>query len=257
MKTLFAMNLEIEAAKISGLQQQSFDTKTKADEEIRKRIETLKENIIKGGTTGDKIRDIVIVAHETLSEEAEQPYRQLEEMLKGREGEQVLVVRVNGSGRDQHHYEALMYLGILDSEELEFYMSKQEEESIFLPRSHEPYEELLDVENRMSSIILPISKYVLKKTGFIGEIGTTSNHKWEMGKDKVKINTLELSEKLSDEYYFLKYMPRDLGISGGFHYLKMVSVKVGEENIREFFEEQAVHEVREYENAMKILNRII
>jgi len=86
------MSLEREADKISGLQQQNSDTKTEADEKIRKRIETLRKRILAGGTTGDPIRDYVIVTNETLSEEVEQPYRELEEMLKGREGEQVLVV---------------------------------------------------------------------------------------------------------------------------------------------------------------------
>ena len=85
MKTLFIMELGGEADKISGLQQQSSDTKTEADEKIRKRIETLTKKIIKGeDSTGDLIRDFVIVVHHDLSEEAEQPYRKLEEMLKGK-----------------------------------------------------------------------------------------------------------------------------------------------------------------------------
>ena len=93
MKTFFAMELGREVDEISRLQQQSSDNKIEAEEEIRNRIETLRKKIITGeDTTGDPIRDFVIVSHETISSESEQPYRQLQEKLKNREGEQVLVV---------------------------------------------------------------------------------------------------------------------------------------------------------------------
>ena len=82
------MRLEQEVEGILRLEEDASEAQT----ERKKRIETLRENILNGETTGDSIRDFVIVSDEILSEEAEQPYRKLEEMLKGKEGEQVLFV---------------------------------------------------------------------------------------------------------------------------------------------------------------------
>ncbi|KKL04209.1 hypothetical protein LCGC14_2618370, partial [marine sediment metagenome] len=81
--------LEKEVDEILGLDANASKTQDKR----RAKIEALRKKIIRGkGNNENPIRDFVIVAHNNISEEAEKPYRELEEMLKGRDGEQVLVV---------------------------------------------------------------------------------------------------------------------------------------------------------------------
>ena len=88
------MGLEEELSEISGLQNESFNAKTKLDEELKERIGELKERIgafrkriIRGESTGDSIMDFVIVTREDISPKAGNPHRQLQEMLNGKEGQ--------------------------------------------------------------------------------------------------------------------------------------------------------------------------
>ena len=205
------MDLEREVGEIIGLDESA----SKAEEERGEKIEVLRKKIIKGeGSTGDSIKDFTIVTQRTISEEAEKPYRDLQKILKGKEGEQVFVARVQKRNRPHagSTFETLMYLGVLDSDKLEFDFGHEESLGFDLNLEREAYKELLDIENKIPSVILPTLKYAIKKTSIIGEIGTTSNQTWELKwkseGENIKINFHELSKKLNNKYYLglIKYV---------------------------------------------------
>ena len=264
------MGLRRELRKIQSLQAQRSD----AQEEEARRLEELRKRILKGeGTTEDPITDFVVAAHKTFSFEAEKPYRDLTAMLEGREGQPIFVARIK---ENFHHYrepksmfETLMHIGFLDSEELGFGVEGLSEDKpyFFAPRLRKPYEELHNVD-RFPHVVLPTSRYVLKQTHLISRLHTTSYDKWKLEDGEVKINPIGPIEflrrglaSLMDNYYFLPEMsiyPQDsntdtpLDHSGD---LRAVVIKVGDEEIREFFENQRVHEVEEYEKALRLLKQ--
>jgi len=251
MKALFVMELGREADKISGLQQQSSDTKTEADEKIIKRIETLKNKILAGGTTGDPIRDYVIVANETLSEETEQPYRELEEMLKGREGEQVLVVNEKiesayrsgcwgGSGYTS--VESTLRLGVLTSN-VRFEIGDGEGDFLMFSL---PYSK---ADLHGPRIILPTKRHVEKSDmGF-------SRYEWRLVDEKIQIPDFEFySFDIGGERTWPEGMP--FGRHGGnMNSRRELLIKIGSKDVTDYFKSKRslYHDDFSYVRALKLL----
>lgn len=257
------MDLGEALEEVRGLEGQSQASSEEADQAL----ERIRREIINGDTTGDSIKDFVIVTQEVLSEEAEQPYRQLEEMLKGKEGQPIFVARID---EDYKHYrfpgsifETLMYVGILNSENLGFSLeglSEDDEDYSFDLTPREPYKKLYGVGEK-PHVILPTSKYALKQTNLISRLHTTMNNEWKLENGIIRVDVAELSESSIDAYYFLEVnavslpsgLPTEDEIQFSIGDLRTAVVKVGEENIREFFSEQVVHEVTEYDEALRLL----
>ena len=224
------MGLEREVDKILGLDASASRTKDKR----RVKIKALKENILNGGTTGDKIRDFVIVSYEDISPEAEDPYRKLEEMLKGKEKEQVLVVNENiessgGSGcfggSGYTNVDSTLRLGILTSG-VEFEIGDGKMDFSLLSVNASPHG---------PRIILPTEKYVVKREGGL------SPKAWELVEGNIQISSSEF-------HYFnpegKKTESRGLLIKGGpgsgssRHYSKLL-IKVGED-VPKYFRENGL-----------------
>lgn len=93
-----------------------------SSEEMRE----LRQRIMDGETTGDKIKDFVIVAHYAPNATIEQVYKDLQQTLTGHAGQFVLaVVRTQeptrhtfGKGGSDYQLFEDLYLGVLESEEL-------------------------------------------------------------------------------------------------------------------------------------------
>lgn len=65
----------------------------KATENYYAKIHELKENIMQGWTTGNKIQDFVILSCNSLNnKEIETSLKNLEEKLKGNKGKEILVI---------------------------------------------------------------------------------------------------------------------------------------------------------------------
>ena len=225
------MSLEKEVSEISGLQQQSSDTETKADGEIRKRIEILRKNILNGETTGDKIRDFVIVSHEILSEEAEQPYRELEEMLKGREGEQILVVneKIESGGRDgcfgSSRYTSVgstLRLGVLTSDIIfEIGDGKKDFLMFSLPYSKGDF--------TGPRIILPTERYSAKIHKKFSTPG------WELREGEIQVPYLDFTKFEPDGK---RTIPSGMPFGrheGGANSRRKLLIRVGSEDITDYF----------------------
>lgn len=173
------MGLEEELSEISGLQNESFNAKTKLDEELKERIKTLRKRIIGGESTGDSIMDFVIVTREDISPKAGNPHRQLQEMLNGKVGQQVLVVNEevefgwNGGcfGSNRYtHVDSTLRLGVLNSD-------------IIFEIGHEEYGFPLFVHG--PRIILPTERYVEKRGGDF------SDKKWGLVERQIQISPFE------------------------------------------------------------------
>jgi hypothetical protein len=82
------MGLNSDIKEILELNQRSSSSKSEAFEKLK----GLQEKIKSGDSTGDKIRDFVIVNLGTLSPDNEKPYRETEARLKDGIGNQILVV---------------------------------------------------------------------------------------------------------------------------------------------------------------------
>jgi len=82
------MGLEKDIESIQGLTQESKSAQSEANEKVFE----LREKILGGESTGDLIRDFVIVNALSFSEEYEKPYRETAEKLNNKSGSQVLVV---------------------------------------------------------------------------------------------------------------------------------------------------------------------
>lgn len=84
------MPLEEEIEKIRELDKKSSATRSEAYEKLK----ALQERIREGKEfTGDKIKDFVIGGIGSISEKTAKPYRELDVRLKGKIGDQILVVR--------------------------------------------------------------------------------------------------------------------------------------------------------------------
>lgn len=87
------MGLELDIESILELRNQ----RSSAQSEASERLKQLQEKIKKGESTGDKIRDFVIVNLGTLSPDAEKLYRETEAKLRNSAGNQILVVEQSES----------------------------------------------------------------------------------------------------------------------------------------------------------------
>ena len=253
------MGLEKELEAINKLKR----TSEKALEGINEKTAKLKEKILGGESTGDIITDFIVVAHNSaVDERCTNNYRKVEERIKCMEGAEIFVSRI---AETESSYEAIMYLGILDSENLSLSLgdaSKNPKINIVPLKSTEPHEKLLDIENIFPSLVLPVSNFVVKKTGLHSNAHTTSGDKWEkIPGARVKISYGDLGRSgLIYNYYFLEYGPK-FGIQietphrGFVRPLRETVIQTGKRDIVEFFKSQRVHDIKEYENAVKILNR--
>ena len=184
------MSLEKEVGEISGLREQSSDTKAEADEEVIKRIGTLRERILNGESTNDSISDFVIVAHHDISEEAEGPYRQVQRMLEDKKGEQILIVneKIESGGRDgcfggsrYTNVESTLRLGVLTSDII-FEIGDGEENFLML---NLPYSRANLTGPR---IILPTERYAEKREGGF------SPKMWELVEGNIEISRFEFHD---------------------------------------------------------------
>lgn len=119
-----------EIASIQAIQATSQTQETAAKEalqETHKRITRLRERIVAGATTGDKLRDFVIVQFWTLSPEIEETYRQLEATLAGMQGQFILSILLKKEGAGAHRFgqgyertevRRYLHLGVLAEEKL-------------------------------------------------------------------------------------------------------------------------------------------
>ena len=162
-----------------------------SSEEANARLDGLKQRIIDGETTGDPITDFAIVAHNTFSPEAEQPYRNLAEMLKDREGEQVLVVSEEIESNYQSgcfgdrggtYVESTFMLGVLNSGvELEIGDGKTDFSLFHGLRLRIGNENL-----HGPRVIIPTERYVAKSQGG-GDSG------WELVEGNIQISSFVFS----------------------------------------------------------------
>jgi hypothetical protein len=94
-------------------------------EKIRQAEELVRKSIKRGVSTGDRIRDLVVLAH-GISDDLEETYRACEAQLAGKQGEFVLIrypqrVRIRYGGelhKSDSHYETHFRIGVLVGERL-------------------------------------------------------------------------------------------------------------------------------------------
>lgn len=202
----------------------------KIENERKADIETLTEKIIKHeGSTGDPIRDFVIATHHDISKEAEQPYRALEEMLKGKEGEQVLVVNEeikknygNGSFREYVSVESTLRLGILTSDII-FEIGDGKNNSFLMISSSHGRDNFTGPR-----IILPTKRYAEKCDE------RALPYDWSLTDGEIQIPNIEFCDfDINGE----KTMPKgmDFGMEGYGISSRKLLVRVGIENVADYF----------------------
>ncbi|HEY4517829.1 MAG TPA: hypothetical protein VJI74_02975 [Candidatus Paceibacterota bacterium] len=139
-----------EIQRLRAEREQTLERIRAIDTRIAKVQEGLRGRLRGGMTTGDRIRDFVIV-QSGYREEEEERYRQIEEALEGRTGEFVLVqfwkyqrvvfhVVSRGPGEEIGRWEKLWLLGVLTDDRL---VLKLQPATCFLPttkrvRIHDP-----------------------------------------------------------------------------------------------------------------------
>ncbi len=213
------MSLEIEIKEIQYFKKVSLNAK----KEVRKKLQDLKGRILAGESTGDNLKDFVIVIHDSINKKKEKPYRQLEKMLKGKEGEQILVVKEEIKTKyprndifdvDYMNVNATLQLGVLTSG-LEFILKNPEDVSF-----------LCDYDiSKKPRLIIPSKSYVSKEP---------DSEEWELAKGPIQIDYLKFmnfcpnGEKTEPE---LKIQAYDQ-ITNITHRLL---IKIGIENISNYF----------------------
>ena len=153
----------------------------KRSEELEsEKIEKIRRRIISGESTGDKIKDFVIAVHGSIEEEDERPYRQLEEMLRGKKMEQMLVV--NESIESYHkggcfggiggtNVESTLRLGVLNSGKLTLEVGDVDLKILSILSSWIN-------EDKGPKIIIPTKNYALKES---------RSEKWGLNKGNIII----------------------------------------------------------------------
>jgi len=218
------MDFEKEVASIDELQRQS----SGAEEKAKKRLEELRQKIINGETTGDIIKDFSIVVNNTLSEEAEQPYRQLEEMLKGKEGEQVLIVNEDIEsfskigclgGYSGTNVNSTLRLGALTSSNLELVIGEMKDfeiSSIFSSWKD---------DNKEPRLILHVENHALQDY---------SSKEWELKKGNIIIPFYDFANFSPDEE---KTISTGIAIRSDEmpSYSKKLLIKIGSQNVEDYF----------------------
>jgi len=215
------MGLEKEVQDISELIGKSESVK----DEAGKKLQNLRKRIIDGETTGDKIKDFVIAVHSSIDKEAEKPYRQLEEMLQGKEGEQVLVVNESLESYQEGlmggtNVESTLELGVLCSENLTLEIGELDIEmpSFFSSRKNKR-------ENKGPRLILPTKNYAS---------GEPYSDKWELSEGNIIIPYFDFldfdpegEKTMSDCFAFRSdQMP---------HHSSRLLIKVGREDVSDYF----------------------
>jgi hypothetical protein len=176
------------------LKEQHEESAAKAEQLVQATIRTVRKFLERGVSTGDHIRDLVLQSH-GLNEEFESRYRALEEKLKGKRGEFVLIrypsevrERFGGDIRSSDfRHEAHFRIGVLAAEKLRL----SESGTITLPidrflqgvwpvsmaylvyPEEEMYEEEFfqdtDVEDRPHSLLSCITKEFVPEALTIGD----------------------------------------------------------------------------------------
>lgn len=215
-----------------GLRQRidSINTARKKRDALKKNedkdMEDIRQRILAGESTGDKIKDFVIAVHGSIEEDAERPYRQLEQMLKGKGGEQVLVV--NESIESYHrggcfggvggtNVESDLRLGVLNSSDLALEIGDVDLEipSILFSGN----------ENKGPRLILPTKNYALRES---------RSKKWGLNEGEVII----------PHYNFLDFDPKgEKTESNGFAFRSDMNanrssrllVMVGKKDVSKYF----------------------
>jgi len=254
------MDLKVEVAEIYGLKKRV----SSGEEEVRGRLDVLRKSILRGGSTGDPITDFVIASQGDLSEGSEQHYRNLQRMIRGKGGEPIFVARINETHDHNREpasmFETLMHIGILDSKTLGFHVVGGTEEYtpsiISDPTSRQPHINLHKIEE-YSHVILPTLGHVIKQTYLISPSHTTSYNPWNLKEKVIRVGALEMIGGILEDYGLISERTfateRDGEHSMRFPLLKGVVIKVGDEQVRKFFENQSQHESSEYDRAMKLL----
>ncbi|MFH1072908.1 MAG: hypothetical protein V1743_05775 [Nanoarchaeota archaeon] len=141
-------------------------------EEANRLLETVRESLLSGAeSTGDKIRDFVIVNQRSLSSEQEKQYRDLDARLRDHVGNQVLLV-------SQHSYqEPLIHYAFAPSErELMKTVEIKTEELGVLTGGLE-----FDLKNGM--IVLPTARYAKR----------SEDKEWSLVEDAIRFHWLEMA----------------------------------------------------------------
>lgn len=201
----------------------------KIENERKADIKTLTEKIIKHeGSTGDPIRDFVIATHHDISKEAEQPYRALEEMLKGKEGEQVLVVNEEikndyGNGSSRYiNVESTLRLSTLTSDKVRFEIGNVEEHILDFSLSH-------GRDNFTGPrIILPTERYAEKCDE------RALPYDWSLADGEIQIPNIEFhSFDIDGEKTMSEGM--DFEHENGIRSSRKLLIRVGRKNVADYF----------------------
>lgn len=168
------MALELDIQNILRLTKNSDSAKSKASKkfsEVSKKFKQLQEKIKSGESTGDKIKDYVIVTLGTLSKNAEKPYRKIEAKFRYAAGSQILIVKQDkgdymgtiGQGCSKPSLTIIdetLTLGILKSG--------------------------LELDIQKGDIIFPTDKHVIKR-------GNYSNNKWGLKEGPISLDCCEFT----------------------------------------------------------------